>query len=446
MKQTTQFPPTITETIAELQRALSDYIEATYHISDEGMVRQRQRLLNKEGVIYRKPFIESTPRYQTGDDFASTKGLPKQVGEFLTSLSVTDGNRKGLLFNPPYTHQGKAILDTLVKDKSLIVMTGTGSGKTESFLLPILGKLAIEASTKPKQFKEDAAIRALVLYPMNALVNDQLGRLRLLFGDDRVASRFVSWSGRPLRFGRYTSRTLYPGVRNDDKDKRRLTPIRKYYVHHLENQQTSESSRRLVQELKKRGKWPSKPDLKRWFGTGAWTDKNTGLPRRAVTLPDDRELWTRHEIHAAPPDVLVTNYSMLEYMLMRPLERGLFDATSSWLKNNPFERMMLILDEAHLYRGAGGSEVALLIRRLTDRLGITPDRLQVICTTASFSNHAAAPQFAAELTGKLPEEFVPVLGDLKMRFSASTGSTSDAEMLASVNLERFYSSDIEERF
>jgi hypothetical protein len=130
MKQTTQFPPTITETIAELQRALSDYIEATYHISDEGMVRQRQRLLNKEGVIYRKPFIESTPRYQTGDDFASTKGLPKQVGEFLTSLSVTDGNRKGLLFNPPYTHQGKAILDTLVKDKSLIVMTGTGSGKT----------------------------------------------------------------------------------------------------------------------------------------------------------------------------------------------------------------------------------------------------------------------------------------------------------------------------
>ena len=446
MKQTTQSPPTITETIAELQRALSDYIEATYHISDEGMVRQRQHLLNKEGVIYRKPFIESTPRYQTGDDFASIKGLPTQVGEFLTSLSVTDGNSKGLLFNPPYTHQGKAILDTLVKDKSLIVMTGTGSGKTESFLLPILGKLAIEASTKPSQFKADAAIRALVLYPMNALVNDQLGRLRLLFGDDRVASQFVSWSGRPLRFGRYTSRTLYPGVRNDDKDKRRLTPIRKYYVHHLENQQASENSRRLVQELKRRGKWPSKPDLKRWFGTGAWTDKNTGLPRRAVTLPDDRELWTRHEVHAAPPDVLVTNYSMLEYMLMRPLERGLFDATSNWLKNNPSERMMLILDEAHLYRGAGGSEVALLIRRLTDRLGITPDRLQVICTTASFSNHAAAPQFAAELTGKLPEEFVPVLGDLKMRPSASTGSTSDAGLLASVNLERFYSSDLEERF
>ena len=71
MKISTQTPPTITETIAELQRALSDYIEATYHISDPAMVRQRQTLLGTEGVIYRKPFIESTPRYQTGASFAT---------------------------------------------------------------------------------------------------------------------------------------------------------------------------------------------------------------------------------------------------------------------------------------------------------------------------------------------------------------------------------------
>lgn len=324
-------------------------------------------------------------------------------------------------------------------------MTGTGSGKTESFLMPILGKLAMEASTKPARFRDKAAIRALVLYPMNALVNDQLGRLRLLFGDSQVASQFIAWTGRPLRFGRYTSRTLYPGVRNDKKDSKRLAPIRKYYVHHLENQQTSDTSRRLVEELKKRGKWPSKPDLKKWFGTGAWTDKKTGLSRRAITLPEDRELWTRHEVHDAPPDVLVTNYSMLEYMLMRPLERGLFDATKSWLEQNPEERLMLILDEAHLYRGAGGSEVALLIRRLIDRLGITPERLQVICTTASFSDHAEAPKFAAQLTGKSPKEFVAVLGDLKKRPSEATGTTEDAELLSSINLEKFYSENLEER-
>ena len=58
--------------------------------------------------------------------------------------------------------------------KNLMIMTGTGSGKTESFLLPILGKLAIEANDRSKQFADHSAVRAMVLYPMNALVNDQL--------------------------------------------------------------------------------------------------------------------------------------------------------------------------------------------------------------------------------------------------------------------------------
>jgi len=77
----------------------------------------------------------------------------------------------------------------------------------------------------------------------------------------------------------------------------------------------------------------------------------TGLFKRAVTLPGDSELWTRDEVHQAPPDVLVTNYSMLEYMLMRPLERSIFDDTRAWLEANPTERLLLVLDEAHLYRG-----------------------------------------------------------------------------------------------
>ena len=75
---------------------------------------------------------------------------------------------------------------------------------------------------------------------------------------------------------------------------------------------------------------------------------------------------------------------MLEYMLMRPLERPIFDNTREWLAENPDERFLLVIDEAHLYRGAAGAEVALLIRRLRTRLGIAPDRLQVICTSASF--------------------------------------------------------------
>ena len=76
-------------------------------------------------------------------------------------------------------------------------MTGTGSGKTEAFLLPILGKLATEAQAHPATFRDQPAMRALILYPMNALVNDQLGRLRALFGDARTVQKFKQWAGRP---------------------------------------------------------------------------------------------------------------------------------------------------------------------------------------------------------------------------------------------------------
>ena len=136
---------------------------------------------------------------------------------------------------------------------------------------------------------------------------------------------------------------------------------------------------------------------------------------RAVTLPDDPELFTRHEVLEAPPDLLVTNYSMLEYMLMRPLERPIFDATRTWLADNPNERLMLVVDEAHLYRGAAGAEVGLLLRRLRARLGITPERLQVIATSASFNDAEHARTFAAQLTGKAVSDFDSILGELARR-------------------------------
>jgi ATP-dependent helicase YprA (DUF1998 family) len=84
--------------------------------------------------------------------------------------------------------------------------------------------------------------------------------------------------------------------------------------------------------LKERGKWPAKPDVAAWFGekNSSWADRKTGEFVRAVTLPDDSELLTRHEVQVAPPDLLVTNYSMLEYMLMRPIERTIFDRTREW--------------------------------------------------------------------------------------------------------------------
>ena len=104
-------------------------------------------------------------------------------------------------------------------------------------------------------------------------------------------------------------------------------------------------------------------------------------------------MWSRQDMQDSPPDILITNYSMLEYMLMRPLERHIFDATRAWLDQHRDQTLFLVLDEAHLYRGAAGAEVALLIRRLRTRLDIPPERLQVICTSASFKDQIHAIYF-----------------------------------------------------
>lgn len=432
---------TIGETTQQLHRALRDYIEATYHVSHRTLVEQRNALLDQIGVIHQRPYLESTQRYMPGKKFADL-GLPSAALEIFTSVSAPEDNLARLIHDPPYQHQALSTQLSLIDGRSLVVMTGTGSGKTECFLLPILGKLAKEAKATSKEFGELSAVRAMVLYPMNALVNDQLGRLRLLFGDPRIVKRFMNWSGRPARFARYTSRTLYPGVRDKDKDQNRLKPIGTYYVKNLEiasgpPSPEQEAAAHLVNELKSRGKWPAKSDLATWYGKGRWFDKN-GDFKRCITLPEDPELVTRHEVQAAPPDVLVTNYSMLEYMLMRPLERPIFDRTREWLEKNPEERFLLVIDEAHLYRGAQGAEVALLIRRLRARLGIPPERLQVICTSASFKDADYAVEFGAQLTGKDPADFRKVQGDLLERPGAVQGTVTDAAALDSFDLNDFY--------
>ena len=79
---------TIKETIEDLHRALSDYIEATYHISAPSLIEQRRTLLNRDGVIYRIPYLESTPKYQTGDTFASMPGLPVAAQALFSRLSA----------------------------------------------------------------------------------------------------------------------------------------------------------------------------------------------------------------------------------------------------------------------------------------------------------------------------------------------------------------------
>ena len=433
---------TIAETIVDIRQALQDYIEATYHVGNPDLVAQRHELLEQEGVLFRAPYIESTPRYTQGREFGDLD-LPEVAKSFLSSLAISGQGKSPLLYDPPYEHQATALESTLRDGMSLVITTGTGSGKTESFLLPILAKLATEAEGNPESFQAPA-VRALLLYPMNALVNDQLGRLRLLFGDPGVSAQFTAWAGRPARFARYTSRTLYPGVRQVKKDTVRLKSIENFYIALLEASNDSSSAEHdqaaaLVANLRLRGKWPSKPDLQTWYGRSGQHWKNrSGDFVRAVLQPEDAELFTRHEVLASPPDILVTNYSMLEYMLMRPLERPVFDYTRSWLADNPEERLLLVIDEAHLYRGAGGAEVGLLLRRLRARMGIPAERLQVICTSASFKDPNHARDFAAQLSGKSAASFQTVRGNLAQRSPSAEGSEADAEALAAVPLNEFY--------
>src|SRR6266436_2885775 len=188
---------TIGETIQQLHRSLRDYIEAAYHISHRLLVAQRRVLLDNVGVIHQRPYLESTPRYKAGVPFEKLS-LDPAVLEMFGAVSVAQGEQGILIHNPPYQHQAESVREAL-GGRSLMVMTGTGSGKTECFLLPILGKLATEAKHHKAAFSKPG-VRAILLYPMNALVNDQLGRLRLLFGDTRVVGKFVDWGGRPARF------------------------------------------------------------------------------------------------------------------------------------------------------------------------------------------------------------------------------------------------------
>ena len=442
---------TIIETISKLQHALCEYIEATYHISAPSLINQRKELLAKPEVVHQVPYLESTPRYESGRSFDDMAGLSPAALDLFQALAHPDGELPNILYDPPYRHQSEAIEHSLIQGKNLVVMTGTGSGKTESFLLPILGKFAREASESPSSFGGRAAMRALVLYPMNALVNDQLGRLRSLFADPRVTQRFKSWADRPPRFARYTSRTPYAGIRTAEKDSQRLGGFDGFYVALQRfcddgTPDEQEEAKRLLRDLKDRGKWPAKSDLEAWFGAKGtrWQDTKTGEFVRAVTLPDDSELLTRHEVQAAPPDLLVTNYSMLEYMLMRPIERPIFDATRDWLAENPSESFLVVLDEAHLYRGAAGAEVGLLLRRLRDRLGIPPERFQIICATASFRDSKYAPEFGAQLSGVPAETFVPIVGNLDLRTHAAHGSAHDATVLAQVDLTAFYEATSED--
>jgi hypothetical protein len=440
-----------------LRGQLRRYLESAYPLSDATLIKARRRLLEEaeDGkLLAQEPFVETTPRYRVFAGRYGDLGLADGTARLfdrLTRERLDHDPERSILFPEMYEHQAEALRAFLTGGRDLVVATGTGSGKTECFLLPLLARLHEEAAERPRSFAK-RAVRGLILYPMNALVNDQLARLRLLLGSAAVMEAFhgLGPGRRHAMFGMYTSRTPYAGPRVAAKDGDRVEPLLEGYLSQPAD---------LVAELKRLGRWPAK-DLEAFLArhlaetTTVKTGKSKGQARkkhnwgeRLLTGPEDRELLTRHEMvrdpetgRGAPPDVLVTNYSMLEYMLMRPFERPIFDETRAWLEREPDAKLLLVLDEAHMYRGAKGAEVAFLLRRLFSRLGIIdkPEKVSVICTSASLGGGDAretARRFAADLTGKAPDGFEIVFGVREKPAPVGAGDAALAEVLAAIPIE-----------
>jgi Lhr-like helicase len=117
---------------------------------------------------------------------------------------------------------------------------------------------------------------------------------------------------------------------------------------------------------------------------------------------DGGEMWSRWDMQDHPPDVLITNYSMLNIMLMRSVEASIFDQTKQWLQRDPANIFHLVVDELHTYRGTPGTEVAYLIRVLLDRIGLAPNsnQLRIIASSASVASGATGLQYLESFFGR----------------------------------------------
>ncbi len=389
------------------------YIESAFPLRYPGLSRERAELLKGDGFLSQKPLIEPVPIYPSSG--LDLQQATEALGEDYSWLQDLAKN----LFegNDLYQHQWDALRLTYPRDttaKDLVVTTGTGSGKTECFLLPILAEIAREAKlqwhatnvpdpkrtwwdNKPAKWtpqwqhsNRPHAIRAMILYPLNALVEDQLRRLRATL--DSPAS-LTWWDSDPQRrgnritFGRYTSFTKVSGKapQNGAASDSKTVALKKH-----------------LQELAAQEKILQK-NLADAVANGnvEAADNITQLQSHFPTISGG-EMWSRWDMQAAPPDIFITNYSMLNVTLMREVEHNIFSATAEWLRSDKQNRFTLVIDELHTYRGTPGTEVAYLLRVLFHRLGLTPDspQLRIIATSASLDEGQEGREFLKRFFGR----------------------------------------------
>lgn len=419
----------IRRTHEKLKERLANYIKAQYFAENDLLLEATEPILRGDGILFQEPYIEATQNYKIEETGFTKADIPNEVKEYLNKLI---DNKLGV-FATPFTHQVKA-LEAYHKGKDLLVTTGTGSGKTECFLWPILTEMINQVANNPKDWEQEG-IRTLILYPMNALVSDQLGRIRNIIGreDDAFMDIMKSHSNdniRRLRFGMYTGRTPYPGDETDKKNKKLAKLIKNTYL------REDSHKKEVYKKLREIGRVPSK-DLDAFTAS-----LNNG---KQLTGENDSELLTRTEMQKICPDILITNYSMLEYMLMRPIEQSFWKKTREWLEGSVNNKFLLVIDEAHMYRGAAGGEVSLLIRRLMDKLKIGSDQIRCILTSASVPNDKENEllEFACGLTGRCIDNnnFEIIKGEQTSLLKHQKGNRNDVNCLLKLDYDKLQSDE-----
>lgn len=410
------------------------YVKTAFGTRYESLESEREELLRTDEVASREPWIEPLPSYRN-------KILPNGEKLKISTLrsedvpGMNDEARslfqefvlKGLVNGdyPIYQHQADMLKNAL-QGNNCIITSGTGSGKTESFLLPMLadivteaerewkspttystnewwksnngvalsqreifefptgatkgtpGRLAACAMQRPNE-QRDAAVRALIIYPMNALVEDQMTRLRDALDNDDVQKWMVErLNGNRIFFGRYNGATPTSGY-----PKFKEPSNARIY-------QSLLSSMKELDEM-------TEDTLKLLDPTGLSEDeykKNLEKYKIRRTISQmtkgkdgiaSSEMRSRFDMQQTPPDILITNYSMLAMMLMREVDNPIIEKTRKWLAKDESHIFHLIIDELHLNRGTSGTETAYLIRLLLNRLGLTPEspQLRILSSSAS---------------------------------------------------------------
>ena len=250
--------PGIKKTHELMKNRLIEYITSQY-FGDKGiLINSSKELLDTEGAIYKKPYIEANASYCKTPNGIEKSNIDSQVKQFFLDLI----NNKLGVFQTPFEHQVKA-LENFVAGKNLFVATGTGSGKTECFIWPMIYKLVDEIIHSDETWK-NRGVRAIIIYPMNALVSDQISRLRSIIGDPE--NKFInllkkySPSARRPQFGMYTGRTPYPGNSLNKKSNEEIANSYRnsYLVDESLPEEVKIQKKKDIEGLRAVNKYPSK--------------------------------------------------------------------------------------------------------------------------------------------------------------------------------------------